>query len=142
MRIVVRGLISAMLIAAAGACAACGESTPTQPTEDVCAITAADPPDMAQIKAGVPVTITLTGRCTLASAAGATVVMTASDPQAGLPLGSASREVSRGTTTVRLSVTVTPPGGPFGQFVLVIMYIDTNPEAATSGRVISYNVIP
>jgi hypothetical protein len=77
LRLVINWLVASATLAASIAPTACGggPTRPTDPTQDGCQIIGADPVAGSVLKPGVPVTITLTGRCTLNATAIATVVV-------------------------------------------------------------------
>src|SRR5215475_14459354 len=83
----------------------CGNpATPTQPTPDGCVVTTADPTPGSLLTAGVPVTITLAGRCTLSAASTATVVAGGIMLPSASSTPAATRVISRGTTAVSLAI--------------------------------------
>jgi len=101
-----------------------GGSSPTQPTvEDGCRIVGADPVSGSVLKAGVPVNVTLTGRCTLNAAASATVVASGIMLPSSSSTPTATRAISKGTTTVSLTILFTPPASETSVgFLMGIVY--------------------
>ena len=120
MRLHFRGVTSALALAACAVLISCG-SSPTQPTKDGCTLVSADPVAGTQLKVGVPVTLTVTGKCSLVSADSGIVVLGGIMVPSGESTNAANRPIARGTATTTMTVTFTLlPGTTSVQVVLAV----------------------
>jgi hypothetical protein len=119
-------LFGSVVLAASAALIACGSgASPTQPTQEGCTTVAADPVAGTQLKAGVPATVTVTLRCTMNAAPTATIFMNGIY-SSGESTASVSRLIiSRGATTVSLTITFTPPASVTSVAILFGIVYDT-----------------
>jgi len=106
MRLHFRGVTSALTLAACAVLVSCG-SSPTQPTKDGCTLVSADPAAGTQLKVGVPVTVTVTGKCSLVSADSGTLVLGGIMLPSSESTAAANRPIARGMTTTTMTVTFT-----------------------------------
>jgi hypothetical protein len=119
-----RGATGALALAAGAVLISCG-SSPTQPTKDGCTLVSADPVAGTQLKVGVPVTVTVTAKCSLASADSGTVVLGGITLPFGESTAAANRPIARGTSaTMTMTVTFTLP--PATTSVHVLMAVSTS----------------
>ena len=102
---------------------ACGGPAPTQPTQDGCQVIGADPVAGSVLKAGVSINITVTERCSLTATANATSYLGGLMSPSGNPTPVASRDISKGTTTVSLTIPFIPPASETSvSFSMSIVY--------------------
>lgn len=119
MRLHFRGLTVALALAACAALISCG-SSPTQPTKDGCVLVSANPAAGTQLKVGVPVTVTVTAKCSLVSADSGTVVLGGITLPFGESTAAANRPIARGTSaTMTMTVTFTLPSTTTSVHVLM-----------------------
>src|SRR5262245_60157337 len=122
----VRGVTGALALAACAVLISCGSSPtqPTQPAKDGCTLVSADPPSGTQLKPGVPVTVTVTAKCSLVSADSGIVVLGGIMLPSSESTAAVNRPIARGTTTVTLTVTFTLL--PATTSTTVLMGVGTN----------------
>jgi hypothetical protein len=106
MRLPFRCVTGALVWAACAVLISCG-SSPTQPTKDGCTRVSADPAAGTALKVGVPVTVTVTAKCSLVSADSATLVLGGIMLPSSESTAAANRPMTRGTTTTTMTVTFT-----------------------------------
>jgi hypothetical protein len=123
MRLHLRGVTAALAVAACAVLISCG-SSPTQPTKDGCTLLSADPAAGTQLKVGVPVTVTVTAKCSLVSADSGILVLGGIMSPSSESTAAANRLIARGTTTVTMTVTFTLL--PATSSVTVLMGVGTN----------------
>jgi len=128
MRLHFRGVTSALALAACAMLLSCG-SSPTQPTKDGCTLVSANPVAGTQLRVGVPVAVTVTAKCSLVSADSAIVVLGGIMSPSTESTAAANRPITRGTTTMTMTVTMTLLPGTTS--VHVLMYVDTAGGART-----------
>ena len=126
MRLFFRGVTGALALAACAALISCGSSPtqPTQPTKDGCTLVSADPVAGSQLKVGVPVTVTVTAKCSLVTADSGLAVLGGIMLPSSESTAAANRPIARGTTTVTMTVTFTLL--PATTSVTVLMGVGTN----------------
>jgi hypothetical protein len=136
-RVTLRGLslwLSLLLIAA------CGSSSPTAPTTDFISVTSIVPAAGTTLNAGERVTFTAVVSCTIVSSSGGFTAMVVQDQtnRSLLAPGEIQPQatLSKGTTTVTLSHTVTIPES--GSTVTVLFPIFVN-ESSTTRAVATRN---
>jgi hypothetical protein len=125
MRLHFRGVTTALALAACAVLISCG-SSPTQPTMDGCTLVSANPAAGAQLKVGVPVTVTVTAKCSLVSADSGTVVLNGIMVPSSESTTAANRPIARGTTTMTMTMTVTFTLLPGTTSVHVLMGVGTS----------------
>jgi hypothetical protein len=113
----------ALALAACAILASCG-SSPTQPTKDGCTLVSANPAAGTQLKAGVPVTVTVTAKCSLVSADSGILVLGGIMAPSGESTAAANRPITRGTSTVTMTVTFTLLPGTTSVHVLMAVTTD------------------
>jgi hypothetical protein len=107
MRLHFRGVTRALALATCAGLISCG-SSPTQPTKDGCTLASADPVAGTQLKVGVPVTVTVTAKCSLVSADSGTLVLGGIMVPSSESTAAANRPIARGTTTMTVTFTLLP----------------------------------
>jgi hypothetical protein len=117
---------SALALAACAMLTSCGSSptSPTQPTKDGCTLVSASPAAGTQLKAGVPVTVTVTATCSLVSAESGLLILGGIIAPSSESTAAANRAMARGTTTTTMTVTFTLP--PATTSIHVLMAVATS----------------
>jgi len=112
MRLPFRSVTRTLALAACAVLTSCG-SSPTQPTTDGCTLVSANPAAGTPLKVGVPVTVTVTAKCSLVSADSATLVLGGIMLPSSESTAAANRPITRGTATTTMTVAFTPRQLPF-----------------------------
>lgn len=138
-RFAAKWLVAAMTCAASVGTTACGGGpTPTQPTQDTqdtqdgCRVIAANPVPGSVLQAGVSIDISVTGQCSLSRTATATAWFGGVMLPSQNPTGTATREISKGTTTVSLTIPFIPPASE--TYVGFFMAVDYNVAGMPPGQ--------
>jgi len=124
MRPHLHGITIALALAASAALILCG-SSPTQPTKDGCTLVSADPLAGTQFKVGVPVTVTVTAKCSLVSADSGIVFLNGIMSPSSESTVAANRPITRGTTST-MTMTVTFTLLPATTSVTMLMGVGTS----------------